>query len=445
MSKFIRLLGMIILSTMAAPVFAEDLMDIYRQALQSDPTFKQAIAQHLSSREALPQGIAVILPNLSLAANTMGNKTSTSAPLPEASGTDHFNTHGYTLTLTQPVVNFSYWLRALQAGAIVKQANATFGAAAQDLILRVANAYFAVLQSEDDLQFIRAEKKATAKQLDQAKQRYDVGLEAITTVYEAQASYDSTVAQEIAAENSLNTSHEELREITGQYYPQLAKLKQDLPLLKPQPHDSEQWVAAANKQNLTLQAARYGVDSARQNVKANYANHLPIINAIGTYEDAQGFSQNAGGTTDTETSTIGLQLSVPLFQGGLVTSQTRQARYNYQATAAGMDATYRNVVASTREQYNNVIAGISKIKADKQAVLSNQSSLESTNEAYRVGTRTIVDVLLAQENLLQARRVYAQDQYAYLISTLTLKQMAGTLNENDLKQINTWLSSGPAK
>ena len=428
----------LMLTCSATPVWAADLIDVYQQAAQSDPVYQAAVSTRLSHREALPQSIAGLLPNLSGTANTTGNRvgTSNAKTLRSLEGTSNYNSKGYTLTLTQPLLNFANWAQVSQANYTAKQADASLAAAAQDLIIRVAQAYFNVLYAQDNLQYVQAEKTAYAKQLDQIKARYSVGLDAITSVYNAQASYDSTVAQEIAAQNTLHDNQETLRQLTGQTYPSLANLKIELPLLTPQPNDVEQWVNTATQHNSQLIASTYSMEAARQNIKANFGNHLPTLNAVSSYGRT---SNNGLQSINQDTRTIGLQLSVPIFSGGLTSSRVRQAQDDFQTASANRENQYRQTMVTTRQKFNDVLAGISKIEADRQATLSAQSSLDSTQESFKVGTRTIVDVLNAEQALYQTKSNYSQDEYTYLLNTLLLKQASGTLRPSDLAEINNWL------
>lgn len=440
MKKLFSMLFFLGLNTVSVHAYAEDLMDVYHDALLNDPTFQTARANQLATHQDLPISLAGILPNLNLVGNSYGQKQT--AVFRGISPTKNYNQRGYTLTLTQPLFNFANWLSVVQANSTVKQANAVYASASLNLMLRVASAYFNVLQSEDNLRFIQALKASTARQLEQAKQRYDVGLEAITTVYNAQASYDSSVAQEISAKNTIQNNLEILRQITGRYYDCLAGLKGPTPLLKPDPMNADCWVSAGINHNYDLLAAKYAADAARANIKVNMAGHLPTLNAVGFVQQNDGFTPVVGGYK-IHINSAGVQVNVPIFTGGLVVAQTHQAEYNYQAATSGVESTYRNTVSQIRQNFNNVMSGISKIQADLQAVKSNAASLASTEESYRVGTRTIVDVLLAQQTLLQAQEAYAADQYSYLINSLTLKQYAGTLVENDLRVINDWLQENP--
>lgn len=442
---FSYLLVSIGFSIFSMPVFATDIMDIYNQALQSDPVYQAARSTRLSVRETVPQNVAGLLPTVAGTADQTRNVIQTLRAPPSASaskGTTVFNSSDYMLTLTQPLINFGNWMLVRQADATAKQADATFGAAGQNLIFRVAQAYFNVLLAQDVLRATEAQKAANARQLDQVQQRFKVGLDAVTSVYNAQAQYDATVAQEITDQNALRNSQEALRQLTGLYYTTIENFKIEIPLITPQPANIEQWVSAAEKQNLTLLASRFATEAARANVKVNFAGHLPTLSAVGTYERSNGQSL---GTVNTNNKTAGLQLTLPIFQGGLIASQTRQAEYDYATASANRENIYRQTIVKTRQNYNDVLAGISKIKADRQAIVSAQSSLDSTEESFKVGTRTIVDVLLSVQTLYLAQRVYATDEYAYLLSTLALKQSAGLLSVNDLNAINTWIHAVPEK
>lgn len=434
------------------PACAANLMDVYEQSLQNDPTYQAAVATRLANRENLPQAIANLLPNISAVANSTASKqnVSGSAALVNATtgpngqnntfGWQTFNQHGYTVTLTETLFNFAQWMQVSQASATAKQADATLVAANQDLIIRVAQAYFNVLFAQDNLRFTEAELKATSQQLDQANERYSVGLDAITTVDNAKASYDAVVAQQIAAQNTLRNNQEALLQLTGRTYSTLDGFKHKVPLLTPQPANVGQWVTTSEQRNATLLAQRYAVEAQRALIKENIAGHLPQVNAVGTYGESYGQFTTFKTNINNKGETIGVQVSIPLFAGGKVLSQTRQAEDNYAAAAANMENIHRQAEIATRQDFNNILSGISKVRADEQAVISAESSLASTEESYKVGTRTILDVLQELQNLYQAKTNFAQDQYSYLLNTLQLKQAAGTLNPGDLAGINTWLN-----
>lgn len=433
-------LGIYLLFASLTPTFAADLIDIYKAALNSDPIYRAAVSTRLSQREAIPQSVAVLLPNISAQANVSNNYQNISQ-LPtteQPNGISNFQSQGYNISFRQPLINVNDWLTVKQANNTGKQADLTLAAAAQDLIFRVATAYFNVLSAQDTLQLAKAEKNADSKQLNQAQKRVQVGLDALTSVYEAKAAYDKSLATEISAENTLRNNQEALRQLTGQTYASIKPFTKNIPLQSPQPNNIEQWIDAATQNNLKLMAARYGVEVARQKIKMQASGHLPSLSLIGNYGKTDTFN-NVPNSLNNNGGTLGLELDVPLFAGGAVSSKIRQAQYDFQTVSANLDNTYRLLIVNTRQKYNNVLADISKIKAEQQAIKSAQLSLDSTEESYKAGTRTVVDILIAQQNLYDAKRTAANDQYNYLLDTLLLKQAAGSLKPYDLVQINQLL------
>ncbi len=411
------------------------LLEVFQRALANDQQYAAAKAAWLAAQETLPQNIANILPSLSASAITAGNKRRTTE-----ANVFRFNTQIYSLTLTQPLINFASWSRIQEANANVKKAAATLLAARQKLIIRVASAYFNILLAQDTLRFTNAELQATYRQLEQARQRYKVGLVAITAVYEARAVYDQILADRISAKNNLDNAKENLRQITNHYYDKIAALRHRIPLLRPIPAQKQAWVQSAINHNYTYLASRFSADAARSEIGAVWSGHLPSLNLTGN------INRNKSGVTNaffnelsTSTHTLGLQLSIPLLQGGSVVSQTRAAQATYEQAVANRIETFRSVVVSTRQTFNSIIAGLSKISADRRSIASGRSSLDSTEAAYKVGTRTIVDVLQVQRNLFRAQEIHAQDQYNLINNTLSLKALAGTLREADLAAIDKWL------
>lgn len=420
--------------------FAADLIDIYKAALKSDPTYQAAVSTRLSQREAIPQSVAALLPNISAQANVSNNYQNITQPptAGQPNGISNLQSQGYNISIRQPLININAWLAVKQANNSGKQADLSLAAAAQDLIFRVATAYFNVLSSQDTLRFSQAEKAADSKQLNQAQKRVQVGVDALTSVYEAKAAYDKSLATEISAENSLRNNQEALRQLTGQTYSSIKAFTKKIPLLSPQPDNIERWINAATQNNLKLMAARYGVEVSREKIKMQASGHLPSLSLIGNYGKTATFN-NVPSSLNKNGGTLGLELDVPLFAGGAVSSKTRQAEYDFQTASANLDNTYRLLIVNTRQKYNDVLADISKIKAEQQAIKSAQLSLDSTEESYKAGTRTVVDVLIAQQNLYDAKRTAASDQYNYLLDTLLLKQAAGSLKPDDLVKINQLL------
>jgi outer membrane protein len=428
---------------------ATNLLTIYHQALLNDTIYQQAISQRLSTKEEVPISLAALLPNLS--ANT--NPTVTRSGFSGTNLNDHFSprnttirSYGLTLTLTQTVFNAAQFAAVAGSLSVSKGADAIINAALQNLMVRVASAYFAILKDEDNLSYNEAAKLAYAGELDQVRQQYQVGLKTITDVYTAQASYDSAVASYIAAQTTLSNDKENLRVITGVYYPQLSSLSEAFPLTTPHPANVEAWVNTAQKQNWSIKAAQYAVNTSLQNVRQQFAGHLPTVSLEGTVDRLYSNSINGYNTLEdrhgpaTETDkAIAININLPLFSGGSVIAQTQQASYNYQVTQHQLEQIVRNTINTTRQSYLNVISGVSQISADKQAIKSNVSSLRGMEVSYKVGTETLVNVLDQQQKLFLAQTQYATDRYAFVNNILLLKEAAGTLNFDDLRTLNIWL------
>lgn len=437
-------------------VHAADLLEVYNQALCSDTVFQTAIAQRMSTKEGVPISLAAILPNITLTANPSVTRTGYSGTFftTTVQGFSNFlqprnntqNAYNLTLTATQTIFNFSQFSAVSAAMALSKGADATLNAALQDLMVRVAQAYLAILQDEDALRYSKATQVAFREQYDQVQQQYNVGLKTVTDVYTAKASYDSAIASYIAAETQLTNDRENLRYITGKYYPYLKKLSDQFPLLTPEPASVEAWVKIAEAQNWTIKANRYQMLSARELIKQQVAGHLPTVtlqaqmdrlyaNNINGYNS---FNLRNGPGTQTDRR-IGLNINVPLFSGGGVVAATNQATYNFEMAEQALEQTIRNVGNVARQSYLGILLGKSQIRADKEAIRSNISSLQGMEESYRVGTEILVNVLNQQQRLYQAQLQYAKDRYKFVNDILALKAAAGTLSFADLRAINAWL------
>ncbi len=414
-------------------VSAVGLLEAYQQAAAGDPTLRQAGANRQASKEAKPQARALSLPTISASAEDDFNFGVGGS---STSGDSSFNGYNVNITLTQPVYNRNNQVQQRQADSVVNQADADYLSAQQDLILRVANRYFDVLARHDDLTFTLADKDAIDRQLEQAKRRFEVGLITITDVHEAQARFDLATADEIVARNNLADSQEALREVTGQYYEELSGLSERMPLNTPDPEDSESWATQAMQHNPQLQSAAFAVESARENVNLQKAGHYPTLDLVAS--STHGDRSDVGSAYN---SSIGLQLSVPIYQGSAVLSQTREASFQHEASKEFLEGQQRAVVRQVRDAYRGLEAAISRVKALNQAQISNRSALEATEAGFEVGTRTIVDVLNSQRDLFRAQRDYSQSRYTYILNGLRLKQAAGQVNEADLQQIESWLES----
>lgn len=421
---------------------AADLMDVYEHALENDTVFKNAYDTYMASAEALPQARAALFPQLGVTSELGRNLQNTQAGIFRTDS--YYDNTTWGVTASQAVFNYQAWAKIKQAKASVKAAQATFNDAAQDLILRTAKAYFNVLLAKDTLDFAEAKKRANKRQLDQATQRFEVGLDAITSVYEAQAAYDQSIATVIAAKNNQINQNEQLRQLTNHAYDALAPLRDSkIPLLKPEPTDVNSWINTGLNQNYKLFAAKYTFEVAKENVKAISAGNWPVLSIQGSSSQTHNSAYDTSVYVPSKQNlaTVALGLNFPVFQGGLVHSQTRQAQFNFQGSSEQLEATLRAIEVNSRIAFNTIIDGMSKVKADRQTIISQQNSLQSTEAQFEVGTRTMVDVVNAQQRLFEAQEQLARDQYDFINATLTLKYLAGTLNVIDIELVNSWLAT----
>lgn len=418
---------------------ADSLYEIYQLAQERDPTLRAAAAARDAALEVKPQSRAGLLPVIGLNGDVSRNSYDDRAALPGVANPTYSTNQSYSLSLTQPVFRWDRWVALEQADSLVTQAQAQYGAAEQELMVRTAERYFGVLGAQDALRLAGKEKESIGRQLEQAQQRFEVGLSAITDVQEAQARYDTAVATEIRARNQLDSAREQLREIIGEQRENLDPVRDtDFRLVTPEPQQQQIWVDTALQQNPGLAAARAGSEAARQQIQIARSGHYPTVdaNASYTYLDS-----NFGGIRELERNdgTIGLQLAVPLYQGGAVNSRTREARFRFDEARERLDVTQRAIERQTRDAYRGVVTGISEVRAAEQARTSSTTALEAAQTGFEVGTRTIVDVLDAQRALTQAELTLYLARYNYLLNTLRLKQAAGTLAPDDLDAMTGWL------
>lgn len=437
--KKIAINAFIASSLLVSQAWAENLIDVFELSLSSDPQLLAEAASRQAVGELDDQATANFLPQVDLTANT--GKTWVDASSQSFGGQTEYNDHGYTLSLVQPLYRRQNFVQKEQADIAIEGADASYVAAEQSLIVRVSERYFGVLGAEDDLTFSLAEREAIAKQLEQTQQRFDVGMATITDTTEAQAAFDLANAAVIAAENALANANEQLRETSGKYINELTGLQSDSPLVSPEPEDINQWSQTALVQNPSLMVAKSNVDSAAQTIELQKSGHYPSLDLVAQKNYASQSDGNFSGSSKTHTEAIGLQFNLPIYAGGAVVSRTREAGYRLDQAMQNEEQQRRSVTRQTRESFNGVMSGISRVQALKQAVVSNEKALESTQAGYEVGTRTTVDVLNARRNLFSARRDYARSRYDYILNTLRLKQAAGIVTVEDLVQINSWLGA----
>lgn len=438
-----------LLSTFTA--HATDLLTVYNQALSSDPVYLSQVAQTMASVSKDPAARASLLPQINLQASVghahSNTKTAASvdANTNETNVAQSANTRGYTLSLTQPIFNFTSFASWRSAKANAKAAQAALVAAQQNLIVRVANAYFAVLQAEDLLSYDQGQKKAFKEQMEQAQQQFDAGLKTITDVYNARAAYDGAVAQVIADQNAVDNAYENLKAITGERYTSLTPLSAKFPLSKPAPENIESWGHNAVSTNWNVQSAYYTTLAAQQTLRASVGGHLPTLDFIASDSYTRNQYTGNDGASRVRNDSLGLQLNLPIFSGGGVSAQVEASQANYEYAQQQLELTRRTVLNNTRQAYLGVLASISKLKADEQNVLSNRSAVESMKAGYEIGTQTMVDVLNTQKNLYTALSNYAADRYTYVNTSLQLKNAAGTLNLEDLRTLNVWLENNKSQ
>ncbi len=419
---------------------AQNLLETYALALQNDPFLRQSLANKMAVGENKDQSIARLLPTLSAGATSGYNWSYQDSifnqRFPGQSRQNNFWDSQFSINLVQPIFHWDMWVQLSQSDKQIAQADASYMSEQQNLILKTTEAYFAVLSAQDDLTFALSENKTIARQLDQAQQRFDVGLIAITDVYESQAGYDQSRSDIIAAENAMADAKESLMEIIGPHLTELNILGENLPLPKPDPSDIEEWNRQARNQNLNILIAQSEAEIIKDNIALQRSGHYPQLDIVGQF----GLNDTTGNLAARgNTESIGIQLNIPIFEGGAVNSRTRQAEYQYIEAKENLIATQRAVTKEVKDSYRGVISAISQVAALKSAVHSGKSALEATEAGFDVGTRTMVDVLSTTRNYTNAQIRYAQSRYAYLINGIRLKKAASTLTVADLEAINRYL------
>ena len=421
-----RLAAMLLLAVPGAGLAAaDDLIGIYQLALTSDPRFLATAAENRAAHEGPVQARAALLPKLSAGVDT---------------NVDYNDAFGNTvsLSLTQPVYRRDLRIALDQADLRLQQADLRYASARQDLMLRASESYFIVLQAIDELSFARAREEAFGQQLEQSQQRFDVGLIAATDVEEAKAGFDRARAEVIAAENGLDTAREALRELTGEYHRVLARLDEEVPLAAPEPADIEEWTSVALRRNLEVTVAELATRLAQQEIRRREAGRLPTVAVTGR------FSRNSGERFSNSplhgnTRSLGVEVRLPLYQGGGTISSTRESLYLHKRAIEEYERAKRQAHRQTRDAFLGVKSGISQVEALEQALRSAESAKAAIEAGFQVGTRTSVDVLNADRDLFEARRDHAVARYAYILDVLRLKRAAGTLAEEDLHTVNAWL------
>ena len=429
-----------------APLSSQNgLVSVYHEAVDNNADLAAARAGYEAQKEVVPQARAGLLPNLSGGAESSNVRTAIDQP----SLTTTRSAMVYQATLAQPIFRIDRWFQLKAAESINEQAALQLSATEQNLILQSANAYFSVLRAQDTLAATKAEEAAFKRQLDQSRERFDVGLSDKTDVLQSQASYDTARANRMLAQRQVEDAFESLVTLTNRQYNAIEGMRHTLPILPPMPNDAKSWVDTAAQQNLNLLASNYAVSAAEETLKQRKAGHAPTLDAVAQYKkgdnDALGFSnpnplgQRYG--SDVEQRTVGLQLNIPIFSGGLTSSQVRESYSRLSQTEQQREGLRRQVVENTRNLHRAVNTDVEQVQARRQSIISNQSAVEATEIGYQVGTRNIVDVLDAQRQLYTSVRNYNNSRYDYILDNLRLKQAAGTLSPGDLQDLSRYLKA----
>ncbi|ACS87377.1 outer membrane channel protein TolC [Musicola paradisiaca] len=440
MKKLLPLLIGLGLSGFSIASQAEDLLQVYQQAKTTNPELRSSAATRDAAFERINEARSSLLPQLGLGADYTHNSGYRDR------NNVNSNVKSASLQLTQSLFNMSLWKALTLQEKTAGIQDVTYQTSQQTLMLNTATAYFNVLRAIDNLSYVNAQKQSIYRELDQTTQRFNVGLVAITDVQNARAQYDSVLASEVTARNNLDNAMETLRQVTGNFYPQLAGLNIDR--LNPQKPDVvNNLLKEGENRNLSLLSARLSQDLAREQIRSAETGHMPTLSltaSSGITNTRYSGSKAVGSSfsdSDVGQNQVGLSFSLPLYSGGGTSSQVKQAQYNYVAASENLESAHRSMIQTLRSAHNNVSASISSINAYKQAVISAQSSLDAMEAGYQVGTRTIVDVLDATTTLYNAKQQLSGARYDYLVNQLNLKQALGTLNEDDLKSLNGMLGS----
>jgi len=438
-----QLVLVVLLGALPAVATGQDLVQVFRDALAYDAVYGAARYAAEAGREKLPQGRALILPTLGLAGNNSRSFLDVDSRSPAVSPSFKRDTrvYGASLTLSQPIYRPQNSIAYGQAEYQVRLAESVLSQAGQDLVLRVAQAYFDILAAQNSLELAKAQKVAISEQLEQAKRNFEVGTATITDTHEAQSRYDLILAQEIVAGNDLDNRQRALQQITGKEYASLAPLRGDVRLSPPNPESMQPWVSLAEKQSYAVQAQESTSAIAALEVKRQQAANLPTFDLVASYAyNAQSGTANSALGTDTRNGTIGVQAALPLYQGGAIESRIREALANQEKSRQDLENARRSAALAARQSYVSVINGIAQVRAFEQALVSGQSALEANRLGYEVGVRINIDVLNAQQQLFSTRRDLAQARYNTITNHLRLKAAAGSLRPEDLDEVNRALT-----
>lgn len=417
----------IICAFQAGSVNAGSLADIYNQALNQDPQLKAAQASSLAGQEASPQSRAGLLPSLNLNGNSSWTETDPAT---------NFNNHGYTVSLSQPIFSAAAWYGYKQGQALTEVAKLQYDQAQQALILRTVENYLNVLRAQNTLETSLAEERAIQRRLDQVNAQYEVGLIAITDVHEAQASFDNAKVNRILAEGDLDNSFQALERLTGSPISQIDPLSPDYPVSDITPYDPDAWLQKARDNNLSLLVSDANMEATRRQSQVQRSGHLPTLSLTASHDKDNG---SAGSDGWVETNQVGISLSMPLYSGGATSSQAREAEFRFVEAQQNREDNHRAVTQETRNLLRNLHTDVLSVAARQQSIVSSQTALKATEEGFNVGTRNVVDVLQAEQQLYAAQRDYATARFNYVLNLFSFKQQVGSLNPEDLIGLDQWM------
>ena len=436
---------LLLVSLCCTPLYSENILEIYNEALENDPTYKSAEYSYLADKQIVVQGRAALLPSITLSGSTNWNEYYQNDILQQ-----EYNSFSKSARISQPLFRLDTWFNFKRSKSLTTAAEADFAYQQQNLLLRTAELYFGVLRAIDNLNASISEEKAIKKQLDQAQQRYEVGLSAITGVQEAQLAFDLSKAARINNEGNLFSAREALNALIGREIFSLDELGENLSVSSPFPNSKEDWVKTALENNYQLKAAYLRKDAAKSNARSAASNHLPKIDIVGSGSESEtnqfnyeGFEINGQGIpvpAVTGRRNYAIQMSIPIFQGGAVSSRRKQAYSQYNEADENSLFTERRIIQEVRSQFSNVVTLVANVTAQEQAVISATSALEATQVGYKVGTRNIVDLLQAEKNLYSAEKNLANAKYDYILANLRLALAAGTISPSDIVEINNLLN-----
>ncbi len=420
---------------------ADTLTGIYESAVQNDPVLRAARANFNADRENKNIARGALLPQLSISGDYTQSELNDSSPIFGMGGLIDSDTTSYSASLNQAIFDMPSWYSFQSGKALSESARAQFAADQQSLIIRVSDAYFNVLRAYDNLQTRDAEERAIQRQLEQTRERFEVGLLPVTDVHEAQAVFDDAAVNSLEARGALNIAFEGLAVLTGQDHKVLAGLMANFAATNPEPLSNQEWVDFAIGNNFQLKVAELGKDAAYNSAKASAAARLPKVSGRVSYfdSDSDGTRYTSPFESQQDGHSFVVSVSMPIWMGGSVDAQRRQAKQRSIASDEGFIATKRNTVQAARSLHQLVLTNTARVKARKQSITSADSALQATQAGYEVGTRNIVDVLVAQRTVYQARRNYSNARYDYILSMMRLKEVAGQLSPEDVYQLNAWL------